>query len=165
MGARADRTNGNVAVIRAFLAGGGDLVAAFNDDERARRIGAALRAVAHPRFELIDHDSPEFGAGPVPVEGFVPTWRRFLESWECLCLDDHEMHAIGNRVVVVSRVRGRSRHAGVPFEDRRAAIWTFRGDRVLRIDHYAKPHEALAAAGLLLTRPRPSRPRFAPAVA
>jgi ketosteroid isomerase-like protein len=75
------------------------------------------------------------------------------------------MHAIGDRVVVISRVEGRSRHAGVRLEDRRAAVWTFsRGGRVRRIEHYAEPREALAAAGLA-RRQRRATPRFAPAAA
>jgi ketosteroid isomerase-like protein len=53
-----------------------------------------------------------------------------------------------DRLVVIARVSGESKNAGILLEDRRAAVWTFRKGRVLRIEQFTTPAEALEAAGL-----------------
>jgi hypothetical protein len=148
MRSRVRQDDDNVDVVRAFMSGPRDLVRAFADEEGARRIEAALAAVAHPEFELIDRDSLESAGRPIPLEGFVTAWRRFLEGWERLCLDATRIVGNDDRVVVISNMRGRSKGVRILLEDRRAAVWTFDEGQVLRIEQYAHPEEALEAAGL-----------------
>jgi hypothetical protein len=138
----------NVAVVRAFMSGARDLVAMFADEASARRIETGLASVADPAFELIDRDSLESAGRPIPLVGFVAAWRKFLEGWERLVIEATEIIGNDDRVVVISRVHGRSKGIGIAIEDRRAAVWTFRYGRVRRIEQYAQPEEALAAAGL-----------------
>jgi ketosteroid isomerase-like protein len=153
---RARQTNSNspnVSVVRSFMSDSVELVSAFRNDRRAERIEAALAAVAHPDFALVDRASPEFAGRAIPIHGYVEAWRRFLECWEWLQLDVEQLVEHRSHVVVISRVRGRSKVAGILLEDRRAAVWTFRRGRVRRIEQYATPTEALEAAGLCVAEP------------
>jgi ketosteroid isomerase-like protein len=143
-----DEVSHNVAVVRAFMTESVELVSAFADDRRAQQIEAALAAVAHPDFELIDRDSLEHAGRSIPLEGYVTAWRHFLECWERLHLVVEEIVEYKDRLVVIARVSGESKNAGILLEDRRAAVWTFRRGRVLRIEQFTTPAEALEAAGL-----------------
>ena len=138
----------NVRVVRAFMTERVELVSAFGDDRSARRIESGLAAVAHPEFELIDRDSLEFAGRAIPLDGYVAAWRHFLECWERLYLVVEEIVENKDRLVVIARVSGESKNAGILLEDRRAAVWTFRKGRVLRIEQFTTSAEALEAAGL-----------------
>ena len=142
-----DEVSHNVAVVRAFMTESVELVSAFADDRRAQQIESALAAVAHPDFELIDRDSLEHAGRSIPLEGYVAAWRHFLECWERLHLMVEEIVENKDRLVVIARVSGESKNAGILLEDRRAAVWTFRRRRVLRIEQFNHPAEAFAAAG------------------
>jgi hypothetical protein len=54
----------------------------------------------------------------------------------------------GDRVVVLLKIRRRPRGSSAVVEADIAHLWTFRGDRAIRGQAFAKPEEALAAAGL-----------------
>jgi ketosteroid isomerase-like protein len=138
----------NIRVVRAFMTERVELVSAFGDDRSACRIESALAAVAHPEFELIDRDSLEFAGRAISVDGYVAAWRHFLECWERLYLVAEDIVEHKDRLVVIARVSGESKNAGILLEDRRAAISTFRKGRVLRIEQFTTPAEALVAAGL-----------------
>ena len=131
-----NKVSDNVAVVRGFMSDEVELVSAFADDDRAQMIVSALAAVAHPDFALIDRDSLENAGRPIPLEGYVAAWRHFLESWERLHLAVEDMVEHRNHVVVIARVSGESKVAGILLEDRRAAVWTFKRGRVLRIEQF-----------------------------
>jgi ketosteroid isomerase-like protein len=143
-----NKVSDNVAVVRGFMSDEVELVSAFADDDRAQMIVSALAAVAHPDFALIDRDSLENAGRPIPLAGYVTAWRHFLESWERLHLVVEDMVEHRNHVVVIARVSGESKVAGILLEDRRAAVWTFKRGRVLRIEQFTTPAEAFDAAGL-----------------
>jgi ketosteroid isomerase-like protein len=52
---------------------------------------------------------------------------------------------LGNRVMVLTDEHGVSRSGEVPIRQRGAVIWTFRGDRVSRIETYLQRSAALQA--------------------
>ncbi len=58
------------------------------------------------------------------------------------------IEAAAGTVVVLARVRGRGRASGTAIDKEQAHVWTFSGDRAIRMRIYARPAEALKAVGL-----------------
>jgi hypothetical protein len=54
----------------------------------------------------------------------------------------------GETVISVQRTQGRTPHIELGTNQRWAAVWTFRGEEVLRAQGYMPKREALEAAGL-----------------
>jgi ketosteroid isomerase-like protein len=76
-------------------------------------------------------------------------WMRgFLKEW-----NDYEAHATefipcGDTVVVAFRQVATGPGSGIPTEMSAFAVWTFRADKVIRLEKMADRREALEAAGL-----------------
>jgi ketosteroid isomerase-like protein len=58
------------------------------------------------------------------------------------------MHDVGDKVVAILRVRGRSKMSETPIEMSRAQVVTFRDGKQARTDNYSDPREALNSVGL-----------------
>jgi ketosteroid isomerase-like protein len=61
-------------------------------------------------------------------------------------IDFHDVDA--ERAILIVRVTGRARTSGVPVDERRAQIWTWRNGKMWRNDVFADPREAFKIAGL-----------------
>jgi ketosteroid isomerase-like protein len=72
----------------------------------------------------------------------------FLESWDEITLAAERIIDAGDKVVVFAVWRGRGKASGAPTEWRFGAVWTLREGRVIDIESYRDPAEALEAAGL-----------------
>jgi ketosteroid isomerase-like protein len=70
------------------------------------------------------------------------------ENWEELQGVAEEFRDLGNRVLVLGRLRGRGKASGVPVDQPFAGIFDFRGDRVWRYRAYFDHAEGLRVAGL-----------------
>ena len=84
------------------------------------------------------------------VEGIREFLSSWLEAWDDdwrLELDE-VLDAGDDKAVAIASQYGRSKSAGVEVEMRFAQIWTFRGERLVRMQVYASPRDALEAAGL-----------------
>jgi ketosteroid isomerase-like protein len=108
-------------------------------------------------FDLIDErveirNPPEFPLqGPFHGHEGARVWAR--ESWEVFAGLHHKLEEVidagdGATVVSVQRVQGRTRHMQVDTNFQWAAVWTFRGGKVLRAQGYMHKDQALEAAGL-----------------
>jgi uncharacterized protein len=77
---------------------------------------------------------------------------RFLadtsENWEELQIVAEEFRDLGDRVVVLGRMKGRGKGSGAPIDQPFATIYDFRGDRIWRCRVYFDHAEGLRAAGL-----------------
>jgi ketosteroid isomerase-like protein len=100
----------------------------------------------------IDHHAAE-GApddvGPIigrdAMRAYVADW---YEMFADLTFVPQEIVDGGfERVIVVWRVTGTAKASGVPTELRYAAVYTIRGDRIVRGREYMTKDEALAAIG------------------
>ncbi len=74
--------------------------------------------------------------------------REFLGTW-----DRYEAHATefipcGDTVVVAFRQLAMGSGSGVPSEMKSFAVWTFRGQKAIRLEKMSDRREALEAAGL-----------------
>ena len=72
----------------------------------------------------------------------------FLASWESLTISAESFRDTEDTVLVNVRQNGVGRGSGVPVELRYFQVWTFRGDKVVRLDVILSEQSAFEAAGL-----------------
>jgi|SRR3954447_318634 ketosteroid isomerase-like protein len=95
----------------------------------------------------VGSEFPDSGtyAGIERVAAFMNGW---LEAWDSVSLEAVEMHDAGDRVLVgVSQV-GKGRSSGISGELRYFHVWTFRDDKVVRLEAIMDRDDAILAAGL-----------------
>jgi ketosteroid isomerase-like protein len=90
---------------------------------------------------------PDTGAH-LGIDGIRKYMRGFLEAWEHITIDAEELIEAGDTVIAAVYQRGIGRGSGVEAEFRYFHVWTFRGDKVVRLETMRERGEALAAAGL-----------------
>jgi ketosteroid isomerase-like protein len=84
--------------------------------------------------------------GPEGVRRFM---KMFLEAWERVTIQAEELTDAGDSVIAEVTQRAVGRGSGVPLaEFRYFQVWTFRGDRVIRLDVIRERDDAFAAAGV-----------------
>ena len=97
-------------------------------------------------------DRPELIGGK---EAALDLYRHYWGTWDDYVLEPVQLIEAGeDGVVVVQDERGTGRGSGTPFERRWAVLYTMREARIVRIEHFAKPRDALEAAGLSSRRCR-----------
>ena len=126
--------------------------------DTVRRAYEHFRATGDVLPEALDldfvWDMSKFGGWPERqtypgIEGarqFLADWSESWEDWEVEQLDD--LRDAGDRVVGAYRQRGRAKATGMPLEMDFAQVWTFRDDKLIRMEMYASAQEALEAVGL-----------------
>jgi ketosteroid isomerase-like protein len=70
----------------------------------------------------------------------------WLRAWDDYTVSPEQMKAVGDRVVVGNRLRGRGKGSGIALDDRHAIIFSFREGRIARMIAYRDFESALAAA-------------------
>jgi ketosteroid isomerase-like protein len=82
------------------------------------------------------------------IEGasrFLDDWAGAWDDWE---LELQAIEDAGDKVVAVVRQRGRAKASGMALDMVFAQVWTIRDGRLIRMDMYSNPSDALRAAGL-----------------
>jgi ketosteroid isomerase-like protein len=85
--------------------------------------------------------------------------RRFLAEWSRVFDWEYEvesLHDAGDRMVTIVSQRGRTSSAGPAVEMCNGLVWTLRDGKIVRVENYADPDEALRAAGLPGEAARPA---------
>jgi limonene-1,2-epoxide hydrolase len=126
--------------------------------EVARRVTDAFnRRDVHGGFaELVTPDFEWYpavvraldGGGYRGREGVERFAADICENWEELQAHPEEFRDLGDRVLVLGRMKGRGKGSGVPVDAPYAGILDFRGDRIWRHRVYFDRAEGLRAAGL-----------------
>jgi ketosteroid isomerase-like protein len=93
--------------------------------------------------EGFPHTGPHWG-----VEGIRAYMHEFLEAWDHITIDADELIDAGDSVVASIVQHGEGRESGAATEFRYFHVWTFRGDRVIRLETVRERAEALAIVGL-----------------
>jgi ketosteroid isomerase-like protein len=125
-----------------------DTVCEVLDAWNRRDFDEAVR-VAHADLELhfiggfADLIGEEFDGR----EGFLRFWREILGTLGGQVAVESTLDA-GERVAVISTVEGAGAESGTPVTLRFGQVWSFRDGKVIRVDFYYEPSEALEAAGL-----------------
>jgi ketosteroid isomerase-like protein len=83
--------------------------------------------------------------GREEIQGF---WEEMSAAFEAASAEPEEFFERGDQVVVVVKTRMRPRGSSAEIERRTGVLWTIRDRTVVSIRIFAKPGEALEAAGL-----------------
>jgi ketosteroid isomerase-like protein len=74
--------------------------------------------------------------------------RGFLEPWTRLTIEAEDYFESGDSIAVAVRQRGTGGESGAPTELRYFQVWSFRGDRVIRLENIRERTDAMATVGL-----------------
>jgi uncharacterized protein len=127
-----------------------DVARRVNDAYNRRDVDGLFAELATPDFEWYPAiaralDGGGSYRGREGIEKFAADTR---ENWEELQSLPEEFRDLGDRVLVLGRLRGRGKASGVPVDQPFAGIFDFRGYRVWRYRVYLDRAEGLRAAGL-----------------
>jgi ketosteroid isomerase-like protein len=81
-------------------------------------------------------------------EGVATYFERLGSAWDEFRFLADEFHDLGDVVLVLGRLGGRSRGGGVPVESPVGAVWELRGGRIWRLRAYLDQAQSRAVAGL-----------------
>ena len=81
-------------------------------------------------------------------EGLRTFFRQWYEAWKHVEPDLEELIDGGEQIISVETTRGRGQTSGALVELPHAAVWTFRGGKIVRVLWFGSRQEALEAAGL-----------------
>jgi ketosteroid isomerase-like protein len=105
----------------------------------------------HPDVELIvppDYRGLGFDPGVRGLEGRKSAERRWIADWGKLRYEFEEIIDLGDRVLLVGRIKSSGPSSGAPVDNEFAEIFTFAAGRVIREQAFFSHGEALKAAGL-----------------
>jgi ketosteroid isomerase-like protein len=101
-----------------------------------------------PEILLVqDEGFPERGSY-VGMEGVGRYMRTFLDAWEQVTIEADELTGAGDSVVAAVTQRGVGQGSAAETDFSYFQVWTFRGDKVIRLDVIRERDAAFAAAGL-----------------
>ena len=104
--------------------------------------------VADPLFLLVmPPQFPEAGTY-LGLERLVDYTRGFLEPWTRITIEAEEITGAGDSVIVAVRQRGIGRESGAETEFRYFHVWSFRGDKAIRLENFRERSDAFRAVGL-----------------
>ena len=101
-------------------------------------------AVVFEDTDLPDHAGETYHG----YAGIARATEQWVEAFESVDIELERIEGSGDRLVSIHRLRMKARHTGIEFESGLAYIWTFREGRVVHIQGFLDPAEALEAAGL-----------------
>jgi ketosteroid isomerase-like protein len=97
------------------------------------RFSAAIPLFDEHIVLVIDDELPDSGRY-VGLEGVGGYMTGFLEPWDRLTIHATSMEEIGDTVFVAVAQKGMGRESGVPADLAYVQLWTFRGDKVVRLE-------------------------------
>jgi ketosteroid isomerase-like protein len=104
-----------------------------------------------PDVELTTPPGPVAGPsagmyrGRAEIQGW---WEEMQTPFEAWSVEPEEFFEHGDQIAVVVRARMRPKGSSAEIENRTGMLWTLRDGKVLSLRLFAKPEEALEAAGL-----------------
>lgn len=118
--------------------------------EDYRVTGAFREEFSHPDFVW---DMSNYTGWPEQqtydgIEGAAAFMAEWIEAWEDWEWEVRALHDIDDKVVAVMHQSGRSKSTGVRAEMDFAQVFTLKDGKLLRMQMYADPDEALEAVGL-----------------
>jgi ketosteroid isomerase-like protein len=99
----------------------------------------------HPDFQIASRLQNEPFEGREGLRRWMQEIDEQFREWE---LFGEEWRETANRVVVLGRVRMRGKESGVAVEQPHGWVFEFKDGMVFRFRHFARPRDALEAAGL-----------------
>jgi ketosteroid isomerase-like protein len=139
----------NVEIVRGPQPGPDvDVAAMFRGDDAFRGLAEAAQSFFHPDFECVMRVDSAMEATYVGIDGLRAAFVDWLAPWATYRTEIEEIIEAGERVVVLVRDFGRRDENSREVELIGTTVYTFRDDRVARVEFYADRTAALQAAGL-----------------
>jgi ketosteroid isomerase-like protein len=129
-------SEGNVELARRALE-------LFNGGDRD-----ALAAVTAPNAEIVPMRAALEGTVFSGENSFAEFWEAMDETWEYTQIDAEEILDCGEQVLVVGRLRGRTKSTAVEVDSPMGWVLAFDGDKVASLRTYTDIAEAREAAGV-----------------
>jgi ketosteroid isomerase-like protein len=107
-------------------------------------------ALYHPGIEVIEPpEVVKLGLDPVSRgrEGRIRVQQRWHAEWDELRFEPEELTDLGDRLLVVARMKGRGLNSGAAFDNDFANLLTLRDGRVIREQMFLDRAKAIEAAG------------------
>jgi ketosteroid isomerase-like protein len=138
----------NVDLVRSLVWEGLDAAAFVRDDAAWAARRAEVEALFEPDcvFAWIAHG--QLGLEATGLDEARAVWLEFFEPWESVHNETDDMIAVNDRVVVLTRTRGRIAASQRDVEMVGAAVYQVRNSKLARAEFYATRDEALEAVGL-----------------
>jgi hypothetical protein len=133
-------------LVRSLLPPEGDLVEILGQPGPPAA-GLAFDA-ADPALECVFVGPAGVEASYRGVGGFLDGWRDWLLPYRSYEWRLERLIEAGDRVVTLIRVRAVTARDEVELEHAPGAVWTVRDGKVVRVEFYLDPEEALRAAGV-----------------
>ncbi len=143
-------SDANVESLRAMLAMyATNTVQAVLEAWRRGEMDPALLDLMDPELTYVDYELPDHAGkvyrGPGGVLEAAESWS---EAYEEMTNELQRIVGSGDRLVAIQRFRARARHTGIEFDQLMAYVYTFRDGRIIHIQGFRDPQEALSVAGL-----------------
>jgi ketosteroid isomerase-like protein len=122
--------------------------------ERGDWFGPVMRTHAHPEIEFVRvGEGPDTGVGGrgswTGAAEARRSWSDYLSAWEDLATTaDEYVELDGERVLVLTRIRGQGKTSGLRVDHATAVLFHIRDDKVRRLAIYWDRERALADLGL-----------------
>jgi ketosteroid isomerase-like protein len=98
--------------------------------------------------EVFDYDIPD-ARNPYRGAAGVAEWLAdFAAAWDSYAMEVERVIDAGDRVVSLFRIRAVGAGSGAAVKRGDGMVWTFRGDKLARLDYFNDQDEALEAVGL-----------------
>jgi uncharacterized protein len=123
-------------------------------DAAARRDHEAMARMLHPEVCVSEAASLPFGGEHIGVEAFHALVRRVFLSWRDTRLEIEQLIAEDEQVVVIARMRARSRNSDAELDMPIAELWSLEDGRIRSIKPFY--HDTHAMLQLLGDVPAPS---------
>jgi ketosteroid isomerase-like protein len=127
-----------------------DLAGAFSDSGKVAAMATTLEPLVEPDVEVV-RIGPEYTGEGITyrgLAGFLEFWTDWLEPWQSFRIETEGFRDAGDKVVQLARQTGLMEAGGAPIESHGAAVMTFRGGKVTRIELHLDRDRALRSAGL-----------------
>ena len=124
-----------------------EVVRALYERYREGDFGASAPLLDPHVVMVLGPDFPDSGSY-LGAEAVAEYTKGLLEPWTDFTMEAKEIVPAGDSVLVEVRQRGVGSGSGVATELNYFTLWSFRGDKAIRIDSFRHRGEALEAAGL-----------------
>jgi ketosteroid isomerase-like protein len=127
---------------------GEDVPTVLADAERIERLKAAMAEIVDEDLAVEMVGDEEFRRTWHGVEGFVEGWRDWVAPFERFRVELDELTESGPHVLFLVRLIGRPRGVDTEIENEGAAVWTFEGEKLARVEFHLRRDAALRSAAL-----------------
>jgi ketosteroid isomerase-like protein len=115
--------------------------------EHSQATGEFLWESFHEEVEVHDHDTIDQGEcrGHAGLGRWMEDW---AVAWSEFSMEPEEFLDVGERVIMVFRIKATGLSSGVAVERQDAMVFTVRDGKVVRFDYFNNREDALEAVGL-----------------